>query len=366
MEANMKLYDKSNMLIAGIMLFGLCACNASVATPTATLTPILPTATQPAFNPTPTFVPVIITPSPLPTQPIIPVITPDAIQMERWKEYQTELAKLVHSEAGYIFPDYESALCEWDILGRSDREVYLWAMCFAPNSGDRKPAVIHLNIDGSIQKVEVPFHGSSWESTIQKLFPVDIQEKINAYFYSSATNSGRAEELRTHLLYRLTHPEEPPLIIRSATTSLSPTVEPTSTEWLPYNPNISDEGCGEFIATLSIEGTEGWSEEKIGRKLFEIYLEHFKSPSLGGRCRLENFIIEDAKFDQIVAFLTKDQKMDFTVNVLYSIQIQEVPSDWLAGNGELAKDGWIIHKYLIIGAIKDNNQYILHLIGTGP
>jgi hypothetical protein len=146
---------------------------------------------------------------------------------------------------------------------------------------------------------------------------------------------------------------------------LPPTVETTS-EWLPYNPNISDEGCGEFTAKLPVKGTEGWSEEEIGRKLFEIYLEHFKSPSLGGRCRLESFIIEETKFDQMVAFLTKDQKMDFTVTVLYSVQIQEVPSDWVAGNGESALDGWIMHKFLIIGVIKDNEQYVLHLIGTGP
>jgi len=133
--------------------------------------------------------------------------------VERWSEYQTELAKLVLSQAGDIFPDYENALCEWDILGHSDQKVYVWAWCSAPHAGDSKPAVIYLNMDGSIQKVEVPFHGSAWDLTIQSLFPVDIREKIDKYFYDSSTNSGRAEELRLHLLYRQEHPDVPPLVI---------------------------------------------------------------------------------------------------------------------------------------------------------
>ncbi len=158
--------------------------------------------------------PPLVVLSATPTQPIIPVITPDAIQVERWKEYQTELAKLVLSQAGDIFPDYESALCEWDILGRSNQELYVWAECLAPHAVDSRPAVIHLKLDGTIEKVEVPFHDSTWESTIQKLFPTDVQKKIDEYFYPMY--SGRAEELRIHLLYRLTHPDVPPLIILSA------------------------------------------------------------------------------------------------------------------------------------------------------
>lgn len=163
------------------------------------------------------LLPATATPSPLPTQPIIPVITADPIQVERWKEYQNALAKLVLAQhSGNEVALDETALCEWDILGRSDQEVYVWAMCSTPNSGDTKPAVIHLELDGSIKKVEAPFHGSAWESTIQKLFPKDIREKIDAYFYSLDSSSGRAEELRMHLLDRNTNPEMPPLNILSA------------------------------------------------------------------------------------------------------------------------------------------------------
>lgn len=208
-------------IIVVFLVITLASC-APAAIPALTETPV-PTTVSSTPIPTATLIPITITPSPLPTQPIILVITPDPIQVERWKEYQTELAKLVLSEAGDIYPYYESALCEWAILGRSDQEVYVWAMCFAPHSGDTKPAVIHLETDGSIQKVEVPFHGSAWESTIQKLFPADVQEKIDAYFYSLSSNSGRAEELRKHLLDRRTHPEVPPLTILSAMPTPTPT-----------------------------------------------------------------------------------------------------------------------------------------------
>ena len=207
-------------LWAGLFIF-LAACgkqmNAmSIQTP-------IPTLVSPTSVPTPTLKPVTLIPSPLPTQPTIAVFTPDPIQVERWKDYQTELAKLVLAQhAGNEVLLDETALCEWDILGRSDQEVYVWAMCSSPHSGDIKPALIHLMPDGSIQKVEVPFHGSNWEFTIRKLFSSDVREKIDAYFISSSSNTGRAEELRIHLQYRLTHPEVPPLIVFSALLTKTP------------------------------------------------------------------------------------------------------------------------------------------------
>ena len=151
----------------------------------------------------------------------------------------------------------------------------------------------------------------------------------------------------------------------TATVSLSPTPKTTSTEWLPYNPNISDKGCSEFTATIPIKDAKKLSKEEIIKKLFEMYLEHFKSPDLGGICRLEEFKIENIKMDQIVAFTAKNQWVETTAWVDYSIKIKEVPSNWIAANGELAPDGWIIHKSLIIGFIESDEQYVLILVG-GP
>jgi hypothetical protein len=72
---------------------------------------------------TPMFVPV--TASPFPTQPPVILITPDAIQVERWREYQTELAmSLLPKEIP------EKVLCEWSILGQTNLEVYVTAVQF--------------------------------------------------------------------------------------------------------------------------------------------------------------------------------------------------------------------------------------------
>lgn len=201
----------------------------------------LPTATLPPPTFTPTA-PLTSTPAatPTPTQPIVPVITLDAIQVERWKEYQAELAKVVLSsnpELGHDPAIYKDALCEWDILGQSGQEVYVYVICALANgNGDaRKPAIIYLEPDGSIRKVKLPEpKGANSEMFDYDPFPIDVQEKFCYYFdpfpsdlplcpYSSTYSRPRLDVLHAHIEYRKTHAEEPPLIVLSAT---PPTVTP--------------------------------------------------------------------------------------------------------------------------------------------
>ncbi len=168
--------------------------------------------------PTPT---VISTATPkatlIPTLPPPPIITPDAFQVERWREYETALAKS-------ILPMFEyMVLCEWDILGRSELEVYVWAICRNPAGDDSRPAVIHLEIDGSILEVKIPKRGTP--SNVNELFPKEIREKFSLYALG-ATFDGRRKEMYQHLLYRETHPETPPLVVLSSYTPL-PTATPT-------------------------------------------------------------------------------------------------------------------------------------------
>jgi hypothetical protein len=146
----------------------------------------------------------------------------------------------------------------------------------------------------------------------------------------------------------------------------TPFALPTPTDWLPYNPSPSAEGCSEFTATLPIKGTENLSHREISRRLFEIYLGHYKSPEFGGLCRLEDFKMEDVREDKRLDFLAQEQKVDFVNTVEYSVQVKETPTGWVAGNGVLGPNGWVNHKFLIIGLTKVNDQYVLKLIGTGP
>jgi hypothetical protein len=195
----------------------LVAC-APATTPVPTETPI-PTFTPVPPTSTPTLDFALVPATIMPTQTPIPFITPDAIQVERWKEYQAELAKLVlANHSSQKFPFYKTALCEWDILGRSNQEVYVWAECTFPGTSGRGPAVIYLEVNGSIRDVKYAFPGPSRDVTISRLFPEDIQAKIYAYF-----SSAWSKELGRHLTYRLTHPEEPPLIVLSVIPAITPT-----------------------------------------------------------------------------------------------------------------------------------------------
>ena len=171
--------------------------------------------------PTPT---VIATATPeatlIPTLPPPPIITPDAVQVERWQEYQRELIKALLIQ--YPSTLHDLALCEWDILGRFEQKLYVWALCGLPGGGGADiPAIIHINIDGSVQNVEVPSRGSTWKSDINKMFPNEVQEKFDRYTGNS-NFYGRIREMIDHIKYRRQYPEEPPLVVLSSYTPIPP------------------------------------------------------------------------------------------------------------------------------------------------
>ena len=171
---------------------------------------------RPTFTPTATVV--YPTPSPLPTQPPFPVITPDAIQVERWREYQAELAKTIMEKEASV----GQVLCEWEILGRATpgKEVYVWALCTTSFPiGDTInpmypmasiPAVIRLNEDNSIENVEIPGAGSDYARDIRRMFPLSAQERIFDHLVDY-------QKLMEHLEWRRIHKEEPPWIVFSVT-----------------------------------------------------------------------------------------------------------------------------------------------------
>lgn len=214
-----------------------------------TLTPIAPPT---AMSVPPTVTPmdtiVVIPATPPPAQPPIPILTPDAIQMERWKEYQTELAKALLSfpppERRYDPEEYKNALCEWDILGRSGQEVYVWADCVSADGLVRRgnPAAIYLEPDGSIREVSVARAGADPRTQFAvydlHLFPIYIQEKLCLYYFFGTVPqcgsiipnylpgnglSSRERVLISHLEYRKGHAEEPPLVVLSAMPTAIPT-----------------------------------------------------------------------------------------------------------------------------------------------
>jgi hypothetical protein len=238
-------------LILLALLLAACAPVVKLAeTPVVTSTPTQ-TPASPTLTPTPEFTP--ITPTLLPTQPPIPILTPDAIQVERWREYQAELAKGI-----LPMEPIESILCEWDILARAGQEVYVWAICASPRGDDMRPAVIHVGTDGSIQSVEIPERGSG---NSNKWFPEAARVKFGLYAGDSIF-SGRVRELYSHIEYRKTHPEEPPLIVLSAAPVSTPTLLPTQPPISILTPDaIQVEHWREYQAELAKVVLAGYSPD---------------------------------------------------------------------------------------------------------
>jgi hypothetical protein len=145
------------------------------------------------------------------------MITPDPLQAERWEEYEDALATAIFSPK-YLPQSPIEFLCEWEILGQVEQEVYVWATCMStfeieglgiPYHGGM-PAVIHISADGTIQNVETPGGGSDYASDIREMFPPAAQEK----YFNRLINF---QALTDHLQWRLEHLGEPPLVVLSIT-----------------------------------------------------------------------------------------------------------------------------------------------------
>ncbi len=101
-------------------------------------------------------------------------------------------------------------LCEWEILGESKEEVYVWAMCQVVFSSDgaatSAPAVVYLDTEGNIKKVRIPRSGTKHAPDIRKLFPSELHESILSHSQFIDT-----EKMWLHIQLRHNNPE-PPLI----------------------------------------------------------------------------------------------------------------------------------------------------------
>ena len=273
-----------------VLITFLVACGRqTVVLPTETF---ISTAISPTPLPTSTLIPATIIPTPLPTEPVFPVITPDPIQVERWKEYEDALAKAFFKS--YLQPD--QVVCEWVILGRTDQEVYVWAYCSgiytaAPSAGSI-PAVIHLEKDGSVQNAEIPGSGTAYGTDIRRMFPSDLQQRI---FDHSISFQGIDDRMR----WRRGRPEEPPLIILN---SLSTQPTPAIIPWVTPDP-IQVERWREYQTALAEQLSYLPPEEMLcewellGRSGNEVCVWAICGEIIGGNVGLEGLIRIDVRED---------------------------------------------------------------------
>ena len=172
-----------------------------------TATPILVTETPPP----PTALPTQITHTALPpTQEwTYAVITPESAELERWREYEEALGNAIYERV-----PRDDIICEWLIMGRAKREVYVWAACSGIRPYDSKLttftqcAVVYLGADGEVQSIGTTENtpGSPAENR-RKLFPPGIYERCV---------HTPADSMMEHLESRRENPELP-LIVLDAT-----------------------------------------------------------------------------------------------------------------------------------------------------
>ncbi len=89
-------------------------------------------------------------------------------------EYERALSKAVVQT--------EDGLCEWEILGVSGNEVYVWADCRVREpigTTGSVPAVIRLGENGEIENTTIPRDGNLYVIDVQNFFPVEIQDMIS-------------------------------------------------------------------------------------------------------------------------------------------------------------------------------------------
>lgn len=106
---------------------------------------------------------------------------------------------------------------------------------------------------------------------------------------------------------------------------------------------------------------------EIGRYLFDKYINEnttdwqmVKSQNLNREpvtC-LTDYRIGDIDF-------VKEDDDKFTVDISYDIQYTDESSFWIAGNGELADDNWVINKCNFVDIQKDGDKYVIVNIYTG-
>lgn len=102
--------------------------------------------------------------------------------------------------------------------------------------------------------------------------------------------------------------------------------------------------------------TQHLQRKNISLKLMNEYLNNYKSTVTEKNRKLSNYRIEKIKD-------IKSSKKGFTFSVVYSVKPVDDNSYWLAGNGKVTSDGWIINKYIEVTVVKEGNKYIIESMG---
>lgn len=106
---------------------------------------------------------------------------------------------------------------------------------------------------------------------------------------------------------------------------------------------------------------------KIARELFDYYINEnrtdwsiVKSQNLK---REPVICLTDYRINDID--IESQDLYNFTVSVLYDIQYTNESNMWVAGNGELKDNNWIVNKIALVDITQINDKCVITNIGTG-
>ena len=79
---------------------------------------------------------------------------------------------------GTAFVNDAKAWCEFEIWGREDNVLFVWALCEARSGATTSaPAVVGIKSDKAIQ-IKIPRDGTNYAQDVKTLFPEAVQRRI--------------------------------------------------------------------------------------------------------------------------------------------------------------------------------------------
>ena len=112
--------------------------------------------------------------------------------------------------------------------------------------------------------------------------------------------------------------------------------------------------------------SSAWVQAAVedGRRLFTEYLKSFIGPTPGGKS-LKDFKV-------LGATLNRAQESDSGIAVRVRYSLLPIYSNdkgtnwWLAGNGTVLEDGWVVNKVAVVLVELEDGRWVMKGIGTGP
>lgn len=101
------------------------------------------------------------------------------------------------------------------------------------------------------------------------------------------------------------------------------------------------------------------TQQEIAKALFTQWLERAKTTG-----SLDDYEVIEVNATSLAG---RDYGVDFVATVTYSVRPSKTSNRvWDAGNGRVVKgDPWIRNKFYFIGVRRDNDVYVLDILGTG-